>query len=360
MKKQSAPVDVAASNKAIWDRHQAAIVGNFLAAAAAGAGGMGLFNMLKRTKQKLDTYAPKKPDYNQIATAYVPPALPQPTQPEEEKEASDPIGPLSNLQKALFFGMPLAGAAGGAYLNARRSKKDKYRAALTGAAMGGGLGLAGGLAMTDFGKLVREAPFKPLPNTDSYGVSEGLNSFTPRMAALPLGLMAGGYAADKLMNMHNDKTKQKKNINAIEDARDEYFNTLLADKAASAALDEAYKTYEEKAAKLSDWWPNMDFSTTPRSGKINYDQNEWGAGSVPFDLVTLGVGLTGLASLGAAGVGGTYMYNKTKAKSDAKQLMRARLAKERMSSLPGAWIDPREVAQVKALAAGNQPSNNDA
>lgn len=357
MKKQSAGVDAAASNQAIWDRHQAAIVGNFLAAAAAGAGGMGLFNMLKRTKQKLDTYRPKPPDYNQIATAYAPQALPQP---EEEKVANDPVGPLSNLQKALFFGLPIAGAGAGAYLNASRNKKDKYRAALTGAAMGGGLGLAGGLAMTDFGKLVREAPFKPVPNTDSYGVSEGINSFAPRMAALPLGLMAGGYAADKLMNMHDDKTKQKKNIDAIEDARDEYFNTLLADKAAAAALDEAYAAYNEKAAKWSDYWPNMDFSTPPHGGKVDLNQNEYGAGSLPFDLVTLGVGLTGLASLGAAGLGGTYMYNKTKAKSDAKQLMRARIAKERMSSLPGPWIDPREVAHVKALAAGNQPSNNDA
>jgi hypothetical protein len=350
MKKQ-AVVDVAASNKAIWDRHQAAIVGNFLAAAAAGAGGMGLFNMMKRTKQKLDTYAPKQPDYNQIATAYVPPALPQPTQPEEEKEANDPIGPLSNLQKALFFGMPLAGAGAGAYLNARRNKTDKYRAALTGAAMGGGLGLAGGLATTDFGKLVREAPFKPVPNTDSWGVSEG-KSLTGRMAALPLGLMAGGYAADKLINMHSDKSKQKKNINAIEDARDEYFNTLLADKAASVGLDAAYAAYaqDEKSA----WWGNSNKSN------INLQQNEWGAASLPLDAVTLAVGLTGLASLGAAGVGGTYMYNKTKSKSDAKQLQRARLAKERMSSLPGAWIDPREVAHVKELAAGNQPSNNDA
>lgn len=360
MKKQ-ATVDYDASNKAIWDRHHAATVGNFLTMAALGAGGMGLFNMLKKTKQKLDAYKPKTPDYNEIATAFPTPSteIADSSLPEE-KTAAEEMGPLSGWQKALFYGLPVAGAGAGAYLNMSRNKKDKYRAALTGAAMGGGLGLAGGLATTNFGKLVREAPFKPVPNTDDWwGLREG-GSWAGRYGAGALGLMAGGYAADKLMNMHDDKDKQKKNINAIEDARDEYFNTLLADKAAAAALNDAYAAYNEKAADWSDYWPNMDFSTPTSTSKIDTSVNDWGWFSSPQNVLSAVVGLTGLASLGAAGLGGTYMYNKTKAKSDAKQLMRARLAKERMSSLPGPWIDPREVAHVKALAAGNQPSNNDA
>lgn len=349
MKKQAnPPVDVNASNQAIWDRHHAAAVSNFLTAAAAGAGGMGLFHMLRRAKKKLDTQLPaEKPDYDAIASA---PYLPAPT--VEPEKLAEEIGPLSLAQKALFYGMPAAGAGIGAYLNARRTKGNKLRAALTGAAMGGGLGLAGGLATTSMGKLVREAPFKDVPQTDSYGLNEGLFGMTPRYAAVPAGLMAGGYLAHKMMDGHDDKKKEQENINAIQSARDEYFNALVADEKAAAALDEAFE-------KLS-WGFSTEAFTGPQTapaggGKINIQQNE-GVANAPFDAVSLGVALTALASLGAAGVGGTYMYNKTKAKSDAKQLTRARVARERLNSLPGAWIDPREVANVKALATGAQPA----
>lgn len=343
MKKQAnTPVDVNASNQAIWDRHHAAAVGNFLTAAAAGAGGMGLFHLLRRAKKKLDTSLPaEKPDYDEIASA---PYLPAPA---PEKLAEE-IGPLSLAQKALFYGMPAAGAGIGAYLNAKRSKGNKLRAALTGAAMGGGLGLAGGLATTSMGKLVRESPFKDVPQTDSYGLNEGLFGMTPRYAAVPAGLVAGGYLAHKMMDGHDEKKKEQENINAIQNARNEYFDALISDEKAAAALNDAFSRFEKKGWGL---WGN---NSAP-APKIDVKQNE-GMANAPFDAVSLGVALTALASLGAAGVGGTYMYNKTKAKSDAKQLSRARIARERLNSLPGAWIDPREVANVKALATGAQPA----
>lgn len=353
MKKQAnGPIDVDASNRAIWDRHHAAAVGNFLMSAAAGAGGMGLFHMLRRAKKKLETQFPaKKVDYDAIASApYLPPG-------EPEKLAEE-IGPLSLAQKALFYGMPAAGAGIGAYLNARRTKGNKLRAALSGAAMGGGLGLAGGLATTNFGKLVREAPFSPPPpQTDSYGLNEGLFGLTPRGAAIPAGLFAGGYLAHKVLDDHDEKKKEQANVNAIQNARQEYFDALIADEKAAEALDAAF----EKISGWGDWAiPTEAFTGRQQSapttgGGIDLKQNE-GIMNKPFDLVSLGVALTTLASLGAAGVGGTYMYNKTKSKSDAKQLARARIARERLSSLPGAWIDPREVANVKSLASGNQPA----
>jgi hypothetical protein len=349
MKKQAnGPVDVDASNRAIWDRHHAAAVGNFLMSAAAGAGGMGLFHMLRRTKKKLETQFPsQKVDYDAIASApYLPPA-------EPEKLAEE-IGPLSLAQKALFYGMPAAGAGIGAYLNARNTKGNKLRAALSGAAMGGGLGLAGGLATTNFGKLVREAPFSPPPpQTESYGLDEGLFGVTPRWAAVPAGLAAGGYLAHKMMDGHDEKKKEQTNVNAIQNARQEYFDALLADEKAAAALDSAF----EKLSNGNGWGFDTSAWTGPQNnsgaGGINLKQNE-GVTNAPFDMVSLGVALTALASMGAAGVGGTYMYNKTKDKSDSKQLARARLARERVNSLPGAWIDPREVANVKMLATGNQ------
>lgn len=353
MKKQAnTPVDVNASNQAIWDRHHAAAVGNFLTAAAAGAGGMGLFHLLRRAKKKLDTALPaEKPDYDEIASApYLPAA-------EPEKLAEE-IGPLSLAQKALFYGMPAAGAGIGAYLNARNAKSNKLRAALTGAAMGGGIGLAGGLATTNMGKLVRDSQFlPPPPQTESYGPAEGFFGVSPRLAAYPIGLMAGGYAAHKLLDGHEDKKKEQDNINAIQNARKEYFDALIADEKAASALDAAFQKLEKTGWGI----PTAAFTGKQPAppagpGKIDLKQNEGAANSL-FDAVSAAVALTTLASLGAAGVGGTYMYNKTKAKSDAKQLSRARIARERLSSLPGAWIDPREVANVKALASGNQPAS---
>lgn len=352
---------ISANDSRIWDRHHAAAVGNFLQYAALGAGGMGLFHLLKKTKKNLDANLPQKPKYNEIATAgFLPFDQSAAAAPVEKlSSAWDTAGPTSALQKALFYGMPVAGAGIGAYLNASRAKKDKFRAALTGATMGGGVGLAGGLGLTNFGNLVAESQRKgmdQMPQTNSWGLNEGL-LYAARMAAMPAGMVAGGALANTLLDSHDTKEKEEKNVDAIQKARNEYFNTLVADEKAAAALDTAFAFY-----KKSGWADNFPGpaawaghgASGAGAASAGLNQNQNSATNFVGDGFTLLTALTALASLGAGGVGATYMYNKTKDRSAAKQLARARMARERLGALPGAWIDPREVAQVKATAMGNQ------
>jgi hypothetical protein len=325
-------------------------------------GGMGLFHLLKRTKKKLvDDHLPKAPDYNAIATSGFLPEDVTAEQPVEKLSSTwDSAGPLSPLDKALFYGLPVAGAGIGAYLNANRAKKDKFRAALSGAAMGGGVGLAGGLGLTNLGRLATESQQKSTSDIPQAANNfyEGL-AMAGRYAAVPAGLVAGGALANTLLDSRDTKAKEEKNVNAIQDARNEYFKTLVADEKAAAALDAAFNGYKEKGASFWDYVHTSPEAWAGSGGGGNganngLKQNE-GWGSTLADVgITLPVALTALASLGAAGVGGTYMYNKTQENSAAKQLARARKARERLTSLPGAWIDPREVAQVKAMALGNQ------
>lgn len=364
MKKQAITASERAVNdQRIWDRHSAAAVGNFLNAAAMGVGGMGLFHLLKKTKKKLvDENLPKAPDYNAIATAgFLPEDFAAERPVEKLSSTWDSAGPVSTLDKALFYGLPVAGAGLGAYLNAKRSKKDKFRAALSGAAMGGGVGLAGGLGLTNFGRLVSQSPFKEVPETNN-NYHEGL-SYAARIGAMPAGLIAGGALANTLLDSHDTKEKEKKNINTIQDARNEYFKTLVADEKAAAALDAAFTGYKKGAASWWDYIPDTEAWTGGRHGgsaggpNNGLQQNEGAGNTAANVIITLPIALTALASLGAAGVGGTYMYNKTQENSAAKQLARARKARERLNTLPGSWIDPREVANVKALASGNQTAS---
>jgi hypothetical protein len=324
----------------------------------AGAGGMGLFHALRKAKKKADKLKPAEPDYAALASAPFLPGM----QPKiaTQKTAFD-------WDAAAAVGMPIAGAGAGALYNAFNAKKGKrLRAALEGAGIGGGIGALGTLLGTQHGARMIGAPLRALENipTMSGGgdplpqgrgaVPEGI-SLAARVLAPTAGVAAGGYAVNRLLD--DDDNKERENVDKIEKARQEYFNSLLADSKSAAVLEKAFDAYKSRDSKTAGWFDGKSAPTIdPNASKIPL------IGPVidsVGDLGSAGVAAVLLSSLGAAGVGGTYMYNKTKSKSDAKQLERARLAKERMSSLPGPWIDPREVAHVKALASGNRPSNND-
>jgi hypothetical protein len=72
---------------------------------------------------------------------------------------------------------------------------------------------------------------------------------------------------------------------------------------------------------------------------------------VPGTILAAG----GLGALGAGGVGANYMYNKTRAQSQAKLRARAVAARERLKGMDSPWVDPQELAQIKALTANNGP-----
>lgn len=331
----------------VEDLYDSRLQNHLITGLLAGAGGMGLFHVLRKARQKAEKLKKPAPNYSALASA---PFIP-------EKFATQKTS--FDWDAAAAVGMPVLGAGAGALYNLYNAKKGKkLRAALEGAGVGGGIGALGTLLGTQHGARMLGAPLRALEKGVSISgggdpLPQGRNSnmeslhMVGRALAPAAGLAAGGYAVHRLLD--EDGEHERENVDKIQQARKEYFDSLMADEKSAAALDKAFNAYKTSFDKKA-YDPKNPYATDiPIVGPI-WDSIK--------DLSTVGKAGLILSSLGAAGVGGTYMYNKTKAKSDAKQLERARLAKERMGSLPGPWIDPREVAYVKTLAMGNSRAND--
>lgn len=331
----------------VEDLYDSRLQNHLVTGLLAGAGGMGLFHVLRKARQKAEKLKKPEPNYSALASA---PFIPEKF--ATQKSALD-------WDAAAAVGMPILGAGAGALYNLYNAKKGKkLRSALEGAGIGGGIGALGTLLGTQHGARMLGAPLRALENAPTISgsseplpqgrgpLSEALQQ-TGRILAPAAGVAAGGYAVHRLLDEEGDH--ERENVDKIQQARKEYFDSLMTDEKSASLLDKAFAVYKTGCDKQAN-------DPNPNASKLIWP---FGPISDAFgDAASVALTGTILASLGAAGVGGTYMYNKTKAKSDAKQLQQARLAKERMSSLPGPWIDPREVAHVKALAMGNPTANN--
>lgn len=325
------------------------LLNSLLMGTTIGAGGMGLWHAIKGIKEKQ-----KSKQQNIEELAATPPSF-----------VSNPVKQANNA--ALMAALPVGGAGIGALVGALRAQKGKrLSGALTGAAaggaVGGGLGLAGA-GLSSFpqisealGRATREGVSMPstggkalpTPQTNLQGALMDVG--VPALAVLGAG---GGAAAVNSM-LKEDDTKE--NRNAVTDARDEYFKTLLnhsGEKTAfSAALDLVYEKYVEKKAAPIDpsndpGWFWRTFVNNPAAGP-NSTGNFWdGAANIGVQKPMA----IALASLAAGGVfGGKYMYDKTRAASKNKLLLAARQARERAQGLNAPWINPVELATVKDLA----------
>lgn len=355
--KTANPADTPINQQAARDEHIQHLQRLLMLGGAAGLGGVGLMHMFRKAKKKIDSLTPK-PDYDAIATA-TPANLMTSGVPKIAAEKSAVKLTQDQQDLLISLGLPVAGAGAGALIGSARAQKgEKLRAALMGAATGGGVGTAASLLGTRMGGRAITAPLWGLKNLFGRGGAtgqdfsvfgghlprldssfEGGMSLAGRPLAAGIGVAGGAYLGKKLLN--EDGKKQKENIDSIETAKKEYFDSLLNDEKTAAAFDKAFETVRHNE-KFAWFWSGAAKGTDPN---INNNAWEWYK-----DTTALLLGGLGLSTVGAAGLGGTYMYNRTKEKSDAKQLTRARVARERLNSLPGPWIDPREIAQVKALA----------
>jgi hypothetical protein len=300
--------------------------------AAAGAGGMGLWHVLKSLKEKREREKAENANINAIAAS--PPSFVLPT-PKQAVDLSSPLIPTAG------------GASLGALIGAIRARKGKRLSGALGGAVGGGaLGLAGHTLTSRSG---REGLGRLMGATeDGNPAFQGWGFGTlPRAAynvALPVAGATAAAGGASLVNslLQDDKTKDNKN--KVQNSRDEYFKTLLNDEKAafSVALDSAYIQYEKHAENgtlnsflgwLGDRFHNVK-DTTQAVGSF-----------VPA--------MMGAAALTGGAVGAHHMYNKTRANSQAKLYAAAAKARERMHGLDTPWVDPVELAQIKQITASN-------
>ena len=326
------------------------LTNDFLIGAGAGVGGAGLLYLIKRLKRKM----PQQPSVNDVAMS---PALPQVKLAYGGMAAIRPgstpmpIAPPSTTNvgglalDASSALLPLGGAGIGALIGAVRSKPGRrLRGALRGGLTGGAIGGAGALLSSP---TVQGAIGKSLQNIEIPGVgsllgfgggdrNDATNQLTNNQKSVLniaeiLAAGGGAYLGNSAVNALTEKNDEEKRLDEVASARDEYFKQLLGQDtktAVDAALDQAYEHYEKHA--LTEWIPYVGETLTTAKG---------------------------LAGVGAAGLAAKYMYDKTKAKSDAKLIGAARAARQRMQMAESPWVNPVELAQIKELAQQRASAN---
>jgi predicted S18 family serine protease len=153
--------------------------------------------------------------------------------------------------------------------------------------------------------------------------------------ALGVGGLATGIGGSVLLARHLGKQQRRHaEENDVEAARNEYLAALTGEK--SAALDAAY----EKYARLADVVNNVSSGLQSFGRGAQTAVENAGAAEL-------------LAAAAGLGIGGTYMYNKTRDNSLSANALKAQALKARMRSLPGTWIDPEELVKVKQMAMAN-------
>lgn len=149
-----------------------------------------------------------------------------------------------------------------------------------------------------------------------------------RTAMHVLGLGLGGYAGLKLIKTLAKKMEEKNRDDAVEQARKDYFNALTGKQA--QALDEIYMQIKTASGEKK-YLPNI--GTRWLRGMDQTGKDIW-----RLEL---------LATLAAGGLGAKFIYDRTKAMSNAETLRKAQQAKNRLQSIQQSpWIDPEELATV--------------
>lgn len=301
------------------------LVGSGLTGLGAGAGVVALYHLLDKMKREKALKRIAPPGLTAISSGA--PLIEEST---EQKAAS-------NLSNAAVGGL-LGALGGGAYgaLSSEPKEKDesrlmaKLRGALRGAAasgaVGAGLGAMYNPASAALGAVI---PDRLLPPVRWKG--KEILSPTSAHAAwrniANLGMLGGGVLGGRaIVNSLADKEKEEERAHVVDDARRAYFDALSGkDEKAASVLDQRFKEFE-------------------KTGSMFYNSKH--ESTVPTWAMTAML----LSALGGAGVGGTYMYNRTKKLSDAENLRRALESRARTRGNSSPWVDPDELASAKQLA----------
>ncbi|WP_353208352.1 hypothetical protein [Sphingorhabdus sp.] len=283
-----------------------------------------------------------------------PAAPPGPTVPSAPGKTGQPAAGNTFMQNALLTGGLGLGAVGTYYLMNKllsgRRKRQQARQFQSPygpqkfASVGDALGAIQGAASkaTDYvgGKIndgLNSINLGDWTSPHPDGWAAGVAQKTMGVGGVAAGL-GGTYLLAKYLAKRQRRQSEKDDV---ETARDEYLAALTGKNAAT--LDEAYEKYASVADIVQ--------------GVKNFGQGVLDFGQkLPGRAQTVGEDYGALATLSgltAAGIGGTYMYNKTRNNSLSANALKAQALKARMRSLPGTWIDPEELVKVKQMALAN-------
>lgn len=227
--------------------------------------------------------------------------------------AMKPIGKKEKRYSNMASGTPMPVEKG-----ANHSAGDVYNAIAQ--AVGSVPGRISDTIFGPMGMQTGSGPAAAIPNwyRDAFGT------------AASMGAIGGGlYGGAKLVNNLVQRNDRQEAEDEVEAAKKRYYAILSGNDKAAAALDAAFEKFAE---------PGL---TDIGSALWNF-----GADAVPRALTTTQV----LASLGAAGLGAKYMYDRTAERTKGENLAKAQASRARMSGLPDVYIDPEQLAQVKQLA----------
>lgn len=144
----------------------------------------------------------------------------------------------------------------------------------------------------------------------------------------------GGYGAYKLINSMANKKKKEDREDSVNQARQDYFNALTGKEA--QVLDDAYSQFKKTAEEYA-----------PNISKRVWDAATGAGQSLLRFFPEAATNWTLLTALGAGGLGAKYMYDRTKAMTQAEALRKAQESKTRLQSIQQTpWIDPEELAAV--------------
>lgn len=172
-------------------------------------------------------------------------------------------------------------------------------------------------------RLPKKYPF--ISNLVGAGETTGAKDTWRRLANWSLAGL-GGYAGLSAVNRLADKQRHDDSKDDVEAARQEYFDALTGK--SSAHLDAAFAELQKTADD-----PNGIFARL--AGLVDKSFGDYVA--TPAMATALGTGL----------IGGTYMYNQTKARARAENLRRAAAARARLAGIQKTpYIDPVELAAL--------------
>lgn len=365
-----------------------------------GLGGLGVGGLYYLSQYLADKYrkATALPDPTAVAAA----PISEVTTPVEEDESFLPEMPslpflssgeadAKNPRKKaagfdpMFVLAPTLGAGAGALIGAARAPKGRRRQnAILGATLGGvgGLGTAAATSKPLWDYVSKNMPRTLVPKAISPGGSDydsetsGQDAWRNVLnATLPAAGAAGGLA---LVDSAARQSENEKNLQKVEDARRQYFESLTGRKppeekkddeektekksSLDATLDQLYSAYKadpakfEKQALVARTWENYLKNIMPGAQENRtYPQYLYDVFLEPGDRAikdtnSIFTNLMLAGGLGAGAVGAKYMYDQTKARSEARNLQRAQAARRRMQGLDSPWVDPQELADVKRLA----------
>ena len=194
---------------------------------------------------------------------------------------------------------------------------------------------------TSLGKLV---PTQYIPetlwSTPRQDAAPNLNTAHAgwRQAANIIAAMGGGYGGMRLVNSLSDNKRKKDIEDEVESARNAYFAALTGKEA--QVLDDVFETVKKAAGEEAPTIWNL-----PKRFMGGVAATPGVAQHAAQDAKNLAWTSALLTALGTGAIGAKYMYDQTKARTQAENLMRARNSKARLQMLNQTpYVDPDELA----------------